>query len=86
MSTLTTAAWSDAAALMVAATTDREALKTVVGAMVDAGRLADLATTLVAALELGGTLIEQECAREGQAGPVLSYLVAVSQHASELRE
>lgn len=70
-------AWADAASYMVAAAVDREGCRQAIEDMVDAGRWADLARTAIAAIEIGGTLIEREAAAEGQPGPVLDYVVAV---------
>lgn len=78
-------AFGDAAALMVAAATDRDGLHAALLAMTPT----DLGLLAAAACELGGTLIERECAERAdgpdpEPGPVLRYLVAVSKNASAI--
>ena len=84
MNTHTT--WSDAAALMVALAggdDDRAAGKEALGAMIDSGDVGELSRTLLAAIDLGATLLKLETAGRDDPGPLLEYVVAVSRHASK---
>lgn len=76
-------AFGDAAALMVAAATDPEALHAALLAMSPT----ELGLLAAAACELGGTLIQRECAEQLPdltPGPVVDYLVRVAKNASDI--
>lgn len=76
-------ALGDAAALMVAAATDRVAFHAALLTMSPT----ELGLLAAAACDLGGTLIEREVAqREGDPtpGPVVDYLVCMARNASRI--